>query len=229
MDLNKVLEAMETPEQTETQTKVASAPQETKLAEALKVAATAPAPEAAPVAAEGDVVDDLMKMASELAGTEKEAELAHAALMGQAFADAAITKIAQYEQSVTKVAATAEPLKTAAFAPVQAVAGGTYTEDQLKEAAEHGYKLAQQEMAQEGEAREKLAAAAETMSQDALVKFAAENGMTPVLEKMAAEYQQGYKQAMENAQQEATMEFLKGAAEVEILVKQAQAAQAAQQ
>lgn len=215
MDLENVLNAME---QKEEQEKVASAgsaspPEEAKLAAALDAAVGSSAPAASAPAAGGDTISDLMKMASELAGTEKEAELAHAALLGQAFADSAINKFAAYETAAGTVA----PATKEAAAPT--------AQGDLKKAAQYGYDLAVKEIQQAEEAQEKLAAAAETMSPDDLKKFAADKGWSQVLEKMAADYKQGFDQAIEEAKVAAAQEFIKGAAEVDVLIQRRQAAQ----
>ncbi len=166
MDLDQVLEEMQA---NETQTKVASAPnaipagRSDALLHALEKTAYAPVQ---PVGAAGDVVDDLVKMASELAGTEKEAEVAHASLLGQAFADAAISKFASYEAQATRELAYVEQQKVAAAphyddsdyatdAELEKIAGlgyadaaalvqaemgeGTVTDDELEKVAELGY------------------------------------------------------------------------------------------
>ena len=208
MQLEQLLKQMEQPE---AQEKVASETEGTKLAEALKQA-TAPAPVAAPAAPQQDAVADLMKMAAEMAGTEKEAEVAHAAMLGQAFADAAITKFAAYQAAAQQV-----DLEKSAGA-VQAASTGQYSEEDMQKAAQYGYTQAQEDLATVEEAQEKLAAAAEVLAPEELEKFAAENGYTELLEKMASDYAEGYQEAMEEVKVAAATEFLKGAAEAEILI-----------
>jgi|GEM_PF-2494637 len=153
MDLDQVLEEMKV---SETQTKVASSepapasnPEEKP--DALMDALSKTAKVDEPPAESPDVVDDLMKMASELAGTEKEAEVAHAALLGQAFADAAISKFAAYDAQAAAVAAEQtppEPPKVAAAAPEvpapeaapEPPAPEETPEPSLKQAAAAGYE-----------------------------------------------------------------------------------------
>ena len=74
---------------------------------------------AVPQTANANVADDLTKIAAELIGGEKEAEVNHAALCGQAFADAAITKFASYDMQVKTAAANDAMYKEAAYAPTQ--------------------------------------------------------------------------------------------------------------
>lgn len=171
MLLNEVINRME---QGEGQTKSAAAPEEApeaKLNKALEKAAgeETPPAEEAPV----DAVETLFKTANALAGTEKEAELAHAALCGQAFADGAIAKFAAYDAQMQTV-------KTAQ-APAQ-----------------------------------------QAMSDEALVKAAAEAGYQETLEKLSAEYEAGHNAALQDVHDQAASEFLKGAAEVEVMVNLAQ-------
>jgi hypothetical protein len=144
MDLDQVLEELQA---NETQTKVATAPPKYReeqggaLLKALEK--TAKVPEQ-PVVGHGDVVDDLVKMASELAGTEREAEVAHAALLGQAFADAAISKFASYEAKAAQELAYAEQQKVASYAyplaPAPVYDEDQVTEEDLQKIAEAGYE-----------------------------------------------------------------------------------------
>ena len=141
MNLDAVIKAMEA---NEGHTKSAAAqPQPSeekeKLVSALEKAAEVPA---APVA-ELDAVAVLMKTANELAGTEKEAEVSHAAICGQAFADGAIAKFAAYDAQAKQA-----ELSTVKSAEANAPA----TEDQLKEAAAIGYQAAMDKIAEDYEA-----------------------------------------------------------------------------
>ncbi len=183
MDLDQVLEEMQA---NETQTKVASAPaaipaeRSDALLHALEKTAQAPVQ---PVGAGGDVVDDLVKMASELAGTEKEAEVAHASLLGQAFADAAISKFASYEAQATQELAYAEQQKIAA-APYYD--DGDYaTDEELEKVAVLGYgdayALAEAEMEKEAASYE------DEEDYEELQKIAAEVGYADAANLVQAE------------------------------------------
>lgn len=136
MDLDAIISAMEA---NEGHTKSAAAAPTTPsidqsiLNAALEKAAGAPS---APVA-ETDAVQALLKTANELAGTEKEAEISHAAICGQAFADGAIAKFASYDAQVAQ----------AGVAPMAKHAENHDAE--LQAAAEYGYKLAHDKMAED--------------------------------------------------------------------------------
>jgi hypothetical protein len=122
MEFGKLIESLQAGE-TE---KTAAAPvEETDAGKALeaaleKVAATAPqqSPESK------DPLADLMKMASDLAGTEKEGEVKHAAILGHTFAEAAIGTWAAYDAELSK----------------QASESATEVNEQVKEAAIKGYQ-----------------------------------------------------------------------------------------
>jgi len=178
MDLQDVIKNMEAGSEGQVksaQAQVAPATQQQNLDAALEKAAGNTAPVAQPV----DAVESLMKTANELAGAEKEAELAHAALCGQAFADGAISKFAQYD--------------------AQAQQAGV-----VKQAAQAEFAL--------------VAA----QSEDALIKAAAEQGYADAQEKIATEYKAGHDAVMQQVHDSAASEFLKGAAEVEVMVAIAQ-------
>jgi len=110
-------------------------------------------------AEEKNPVDDLLKVASDLAEQEKASEVKEAALCGAAFADAAIQRFAAFDA-------------------------------QMKTAAAQGYDAAQ--------------AAVDPQ------------------EKLAADYQAGEAVALQEIQTAAMEEFLKGAAETEVLLDSAQ-------
>lgn len=175
MDLQSVIKNMEEGSVKSAAAQPAPSAQEQNLTAALEKAAGDTAPSAAqPV----DAVAALMKTANELAGAEKEAEVAHAALCGQAFADGAVAKFAQYD--------------------VQAQQAGL-----AKEASIPG----------------------DSGSDDAFIKAAAEQGYADANEKIAADYQAGHDEIMQNVHDQAAGEFLKGAAEVDIMVQRAQQVQ----
>jgi len=161
MQLDEILKRMETGEET---TKTASAPGADDSQAALDAALDKTAAPAEPAPESPDAVATLMKTANELAATEKEAELAHSHLLGQAFADGAIAKFAQFDAQVRD----AVPQTGQAQAPVNP------------------------------------------------------------LQKMAAEYNQGHDAALQQVHDTAAEEFLKGAEEVNLLVRHAAAQQQAQ-
>jgi hypothetical protein len=166
MELDAVIKAMEANEQG--QTKSAAATDSSVVASAIEKAASAPP---APTA-DADAVHALLKTANELAGTEKEAEISHAALCGQAFADGAIAKFAAYDAQVQQA-----ELQNNAYVMPKVAAD---QEEQMYAAAEYGYKLAH--------------------------------------DKMAADYQEGHNEALRQVHDLAAAEFVKGAAEVTVLV-----------
>jgi hypothetical protein len=198
----------------------------TNLKAALEKAAGTPAR-----AQEVDAVQVLMKTASELAGTEKEAEVAHAALCGQAFADGAIAKLAAYDAQVQQVALqeakvasyAAPPQMEAPMEPMSKIAAATVdVEDQdiAKFAAEAGYEHTMKLLEQEKQASgmSKFAESTMGMSDDEIVKLAAEAGYQDTLEKLAADYNAGHDDALQQVHDVAATEFLKGAAETEAML-----------
>ncbi len=138
MNLDAVIKAMEANEGHTKSAAVQPQPsaERATLSSALEKAAGAPV---APVAAL-DAVEVLMKTANELAGTEKEAEISHAAICGQAFADGAIAKFAAYDVQAKQVEL--ETVKSAGYAAPVA-------EAKLQEAAAQGYNFAMEKMAED--------------------------------------------------------------------------------
>ena len=137
MDLDAIISAMEA---NEGHTKSAAAQQPPSvnpsvLDNALEKAAHTQAPVAGV-----DAVQALLKTANELAGTEKQAEISHASICGQAFADGAIAKFASYDAQVHQAAAEGS-------AGIPKEAGDI--DSQLEAAAEYGYKLAHDKMAED--------------------------------------------------------------------------------
>lgn len=205
MDLEQILKQMETNDE---QQKIASAPPQTPpaanpgaLVAALEKAAGVPPTQ------NDNVIVDLMKMAEQLAGSEKEAELSLAAMLGQAFADAAINKFAAYDAQ-TKIAMAQQ-------------APPSVTPEEFKKLAEQmGYTIADEP--QNTEYQQKLAEAQEME----LVKMAAQLGYAQTQEKIAAEYKEGYDQAMLEVRNTAANEFIKGAQEAAIMIEHHRAAQA---
>lgn len=122
MEFGKLIESIQSGE-TE---KIATAPaEETDAGKALeaaleKVAAAAPQQ----TTESGDPLTDLMKMAADMAGTEKEGEIKHAAILGHSFADAAIGTWAAHDAELKKVASES----------------ATQVNEQVKEAAIQGYQ-----------------------------------------------------------------------------------------
>lgn len=204
MDLDKVIAQLESQDRQKT----ASAPLsvdarlQSVLAETLeKTAASVTPPSAA-----DDPVAGLMKMASELAGVEKESELALANMLGQAFADGAIAKFASYDAQVKIAMAQQE--------------NAGQEEYLLKSAADQGYADAMQ-MVQQAQ-QDKLAG----MDDESLVKMAAEQGYSDAMQKIAeVQYEDGYNTQVQEIHKVACQEFLRGAAETEMLLNSVRAAQ----
>jgi uncharacterized protein YihD (DUF1040 family) len=181
MELDKVIAQMEN---NDGQTKVASqqaAPVATpNLSAALEKAAGVPVQDA-------DAIDVLMKTANELAGTEKEADVAHAALCGQAFADGAIAKLAAYDAQVQQLAL--QETKVAAYIPegmskVAAASMELNDEEIVKLASEVGYQTTMNELMG---GMSKVAAASMELSDDEIVKLASEVGYQTTVEALGGE------------------------------------------
>lgn len=201
MDLQQVIAQLEAQDQTKTAAAVPLASVEARLQGALADTLEKTAASVTPPTATDDPVAGLMKMASELAGSEKEAELALANMLGQAFADGALAKFAAYDAQV-KIAMSQQ-------------SSGEPTEDLLKQAAEYGYNLAVQQMQEQ-----------QGSSNDLLMKKAAEAGYNAVVEKVAAsQFEDGFNTEVANIHTVACGEFLKGAAETEMLLNAVNAAQ----
>jgi len=251
MDLKEVLKQME-----EGQEKVAAAqrgtpavvPQEANaLAAALEKAAAAITPEEKGAT---DAVNALQVVAEKLAAQEREADLAHANLCGQAFADGAINKFAAWD-AVTKMAmaqqtfATPIPGQVAQYqsqsklatdqtVPMEKWASsdpvlmekvavqrylGSLTQADLQRATpQELQKLAEIQKAAQFTREDLMKIAAEEGDQETLYKLAAEQGYADTMEKAAADYEAGAQQALQEVHSLATGEFLKGAAEAEILI-----------
>lgn len=149
-------------------------------------------------AAEGNPIDGLMKMAEELTDLDKEAEEAHVRNLGIAFADSAHRRWNELNEKIGN-ALDDSPLA-----------------DAVKIAAAQGYNDAnaaldeQQKFASDEEQFEqiiKLAEAGNPEAQQYLQKLAAE------------EYEAGQQAALEEVHKTASLEFLKGAGEVQVLVQ----------
>jgi hypothetical protein len=178
-------------------------------------------------------IDDLEKLAEEIAGTEKEAEVIHAANMGRAFADAAIN---EFSVANAKVAQFQAQMPVAPIAPAAPVDGEV--DNAIKLAAEIGYSDAKEAVA-ETVFTEKLASASSSYEKDELIKIAAQAGREDLLIKSAAEkgyqdtqvkiaeaqYTQGENDALREVHKVASDEFLKGAQEANILIAKARQSQ----
>ena len=150
--LEQLLETFETPKQEKT---ASEAP---KVDVPLKDALTDALKGTEKKAEEKSPVDDLLKVAADLAEQEKTAEVKHAEICGAAFADAAVQRFAAFDA-------------------------------QLKTAAAQGYEAA--------------------------------NTAVDTPEKLAADYMAGEATALEEIKTAAMEEFLKGAAETEVLLNAA--------
>ena len=122
-----------------TQTALVSALNEALAPKDTKVAS---APEASPV-------DDVMKVAQELAGAEKEAALKEAQILGAAFADAAVARLGDWSKTAAAMVAAA---------PVQAIPGnadfGKFAQQNpelVKQAAQIGYETAKADLEKQAE------------------------------------------------------------------------------
>jgi hypothetical protein len=127
--LKGVREAKPATEKVASETASTPAPSNDKLLAALNGAMATKTASEAQVA---NPVDDVVKMAAEIANAEKEANVKEAQLMGIAFADAAIARIGEWQKTA------------AVHAPAS-------NDDQLKLAAEAGYKQAIADMEKQAE------------------------------------------------------------------------------
>jgi hypothetical protein len=138
-------QASETPvAATPEKTASASNPLVAALHEALK-----PEEKTASAAPEKSPVDDVMKVAQELAGAEKEAALKEAQLLGAAFADAAIARMGEWNKTAAQMVA-------AAPAPAVQVPAdfGKFAEQNpelVQKAAQLGYEQAKADLEKQAE------------------------------------------------------------------------------
>lgn len=156
----------------------------------------------------GSPEEALFGMATKLASAEQEASLAEARMLGAAIAEGFTTKMAEYEAQAKVAQANVAPPAPAA------------TDDGIKQAAEQGFATAADSEV------EKLASALAQMPEDELRQKAAEAGYQNVMQKVAENYQAGHDAALQQVANTAYGEFLKGAAETEVMLKRAAAAQA---
>lgn len=91
-------------------------------------------------ASEASPVNDVMKVASEIANAEQEVAVKEAQLLGTAFADAAISRISEWNKTAASMLAAN---------PAEKMAGAS--EDLLKQAAQMGYEQAKKDMEKEAE------------------------------------------------------------------------------
>jgi len=169
-----------------------------------------------------DAVATLSKVAASLLNADKEAQFAEAQMLGAAFADAAITKLASFEAQIASE-------KTASSDPMSAD-----LDTLIKIAAEIGYQDTQGrllKLAMEAEEAKKEEDKKEDTKKEEDKKM-----IPPFLkektedkkpcpseaEKAAAEYIQGYQEAAEQIKVATEIEFLKGAAIAEEVVSRIQ-------
>lgn len=207
MNLDEVIRSMEQGSGVEKTAAQQTPNPEAQLTAALEKAASAPI--ASPHNG-GNVVGELLKMANQLAGTEKDAELNHMALCGQAFADSAIARFAEFDALASQHVKTAE-------------APSLDEETLVKTAAELGYGEVMKAAANVADPAPVANTEMEKLSEDEIVKIAAETGYQETLEKAAADYKAGQDQALQEVHDLAAQEFLKGAAETEIFLNKLRA------
>jgi hypothetical protein len=195
MKISDVIKSMDQAENTKT---AAVAPSTTT--DALKAALAkinAPEPKVAAAPATDDAVANLFKIATELSGAEKDAELNQAYLCGCAFADGAIAKFTAYDAVVKEAAA------RDATTFLQA--------EQMKVASASSVNV--------------YAASQEAVREEQNIKLAAAQGYNDALaliqNNMQKEAQSGYEDALKQTHDTAVGEFLKGAAAAEILIERA--------
>lgn len=195
MELAQLLDQMEKGVSSEKTASVSIKSGDEALKESLAETLAATTQEAEKTAsASSDPVDDLKKIAADLAGTEKSAELEHAKALGSAFADAVLNKFAAYDAELRKTASQTTP----------------ELEEAIKAAAAQGYQDTNAVLQQQSpylDQLEKAAAAGDPNAQAQLQKIAEE------------EYTAGQNQALEDVHNLAATEFMKGAMEVGELLK----------
>lgn len=153
-------------------------------------------------AAGGNPVEDLMKMAEELSSLDKEAEESEIRNLGVAFADSAHRRWNELNEKVGQSideSPLAEAVKLAAYQGYEDASVALQAQGQQKEASD-------EEILNEVV---KLAEAGDYEAQEYLQKLA------------AAEYDAGQEAALNEVHKTAQEEFLKGAAEVQVLMNMA--------
>lgn len=242
MELSQILERMEQKASKSASAKIektaaVSTPAEATLKQALNeilkasggTEKTASAPRMSPQEA-------LMKQAELLVGSEKQAEVEHAKILGLAFADAAITKWAAYDAQLKYAAAQEEKYAAAGYYQTRKVAEGemdyaSMPPEQVQALAEQGdpgaIAFLQQMMGQSAQGGDPGAMEGKAASELYSIKVAASQGDPRAINYLnklaAAEYEQGQTQALNEIYQTAASEFLKGAAETNILLQQLKA------
>lgn len=165
---------------------------ETQLQKTLTKVAGSVAP--TPVQPAADPIDALMATGLKLASAEQAANVAEAQMLGAAFADGFLAKMAATEAGAPPVPRSAEPV-------------------QLKQAATQGFETAADNDVQ------KLAGQLENVPEDELRKMAAEAGYQGVMDKVAANYQVGHDAAIQEVGNLAYGEYMKGAAEASEMLR----------
>jgi len=125
-----------------TQTALVSALNEALAPKDTKVAS---APEASPV-------DDVMKVAQELAGAEKEAAVKEAQLLGAAFADAAVARLGDWSKTAAAMNAVTAPAQALPVSPSADFNKFAQQNPELvKQAAQIGYETAKADLEKQAE------------------------------------------------------------------------------
>lgn len=148
-------------------------------------------------AAAGDPIDGLMKLAEELSGMDKEAEEAHVRNMAVAFADSAHRRWHELNEKVGSV------IEDSPLADAVKLAALQGHEDATLALQGHHKQASDEDVFGE---IVKLAEMGDPEAQEYLYKVAAE------------EYEAGQEAALNEVHKLASQEFLKGAAEVQVLV-----------
>ena len=114
-------------------------------------AALVPGEKVASEASEASPVNDVMKVAQELAGAEKEAAVKEAQILGAAFADAAVARLGDWSKTAQQMAATAT---APAPAPLNDADFGKFANanpELVKQAAQLGYEKAKADLEKQAE------------------------------------------------------------------------------
>ncbi len=186
-----------------------------QLQSALTKAATAPV--GAPTTPAETPVDALMASAMKLASAEQQVNLEEARMLGAAFGDGLLAKMAAAEKTAAQLPAAV--LQSAA--PIQPIAA--MQPDALKQAAHAGYVAAQDPEA------EKLASQLGQIPEEDLRRRAADAGYQGTMAKVAKDYDAGHDSTLQEVANGLAGEFYKGAEETMEMLRRAAAQPAAPQ
>lgn len=178
-----------------------------------------------------DPIEDLKKMAQDLADADKSAELVQIKLAGRAFADSAMEQWAAADAALKVASVSQQADDGAEIAAILKEASDLgYIETHQKIAAESGAPIDAplEQAAVQGYQDTTVKVAAEIGYTDTQLKVAAEIGYADTQQKVAAEsFDAGQQDAIKEAHANATGEFIRGAQEATIFIQKAASLQGA--